>query len=100
MQLPLPDCVTGRVYHSLSAIQLSPHNVLLVVFGGQRSLVSTFRLSYTVLIELGETASYYKVRVVQHLFLSITVQEEDHQWVVGKMVERASVSERQTMAQS
>ena len=53
LQLPLPDTVTERVYHSLSAIQLSPHNVLLVAFGGRRSIYSD-KLSDTVLIELSE----------------------------------------------
>ena len=53
LQLPLPDTVTERVYHSLSAIQLSPHNVLLVAFGGSRSLGGD-RRSDTVLIELSE----------------------------------------------
>ena len=54
LQLPLPDTVTERVWHKLSAIQLSPHNVLLVAFGGQRSLYSDKPLSDTVLIELSE----------------------------------------------
>ena len=53
LQLPLPDTVTERVYHSLSAIQLSPHNVLLVAFGGERSFRGD-RLSDTVLVELSE----------------------------------------------
>ena len=53
LQLPLPDTVTEHVWHSLSAIQLSPHNVLLVAFGGRRSLDSD-KLSDTVLIELSE----------------------------------------------
>ena len=53
LQLPLPDTVTERVFHSLSAIQLSPHNVLLVDFGGQRSPGGD-KLSDTVLIELSE----------------------------------------------
>ena len=53
LQLPLPDTVTERVRHSLSAIQLSPHNVLLVAFGGRRSLGGD-NLSNTVLIELSE----------------------------------------------
>ena len=53
LQLLLPDTVTERVYHSLSAIQLSPHNVLLVAFGGRRSLGGD-KLSDTVLIELSE----------------------------------------------
>ena len=39
--------VTKRHYHSLSALQLSPHSVLLVIFGGRRSLVSA-NLSHTV----------------------------------------------------
>ena len=54
LQLPLPDTVTERWYHSLSAIQLSPHNVLLVAFGGRRSDVDGDKLSNTVLIELSE----------------------------------------------
>ena len=53
LQLPLPDTVTERVFHSLSAIQLSSHNVLLVAFGGRRSLGGD-KLSDTVLIELSE----------------------------------------------
>ena len=53
LQLSLPDSVTERVWHSLSALQLSPHIVLLVIFGGRRSLGSA-RLSHTVLIELSE----------------------------------------------
>ena len=54
LKLPvLPDTVTERMWHSLSAIQLSPHNVLLVAFGGRRSL-SGDNLSHTVLVELSE----------------------------------------------
>ena len=53
LQLPLPDTATKRVWHSLSAIQLSPLNVLLVAFGGRR-LHSGAKLSDTVLIELSE----------------------------------------------
>ena len=54
LQLPLPDTVTERVWHSLSTIQLSPHNVLLVAFGGRRSFYSNHKLFDTVLIELSE----------------------------------------------
>ena len=57
LQLPLPDIVTRRMYHSLSAIQLSPHNVLLVAFGGRRSFTGV--LSDTVLIELSEYVLQY-----------------------------------------
>ena len=53
IQLPLPKFVTERRYHSVSAIQLSPHSVLLIIFGGQKSLDS-IKLSHTVLIELSE----------------------------------------------
>ena len=53
LQLPLPDTVTERMWHSLSAIQLSPHNVLLVAFGGRRSLNGD-KLSHTALVELSE----------------------------------------------
>ena len=51
LQLSLPDSVAKRCSHSLSALQLSPHSVLLVIFGGWRS---SARLSHTVLIELSE----------------------------------------------
>ena len=54
LQLSLPDSVTERYSHSLSALQLSPHSVLLVIFGGWRSLGFASRLSHTVLIELSE----------------------------------------------
>ena len=64
-QLSLPDSVTERQYHSLSAIQLSPHCVLLVIFGGWKSPDSA-RLSHTVLIELSE--HYQRIfRAVQQL---------------------------------
>ena len=53
LQLPLPHTVTKSMRHSLSAIQLSPHNVLLVAFGGQRSYFSD-KLFDTFLIELSE----------------------------------------------
>ena len=60
LQLPLklPDTVTERMYHSLSAIQLTSHNVLLVAFGGMRSL-SGAKLSHTVLIQLSEYIAVY-----------------------------------------
>ena len=61
LQLSLPDSVTKREYHSLSAIQLSLHSVLLVIFGGWGSFT---RLSNTVLIELSE---HYQCIEVQQL---------------------------------
>ena len=63
IQLPLPNSVTERRYHSVSAIQLSPHSVLLVVFGGLKSLDSV-KLSHTVLIELSER--YKKISYSPH----------------------------------
>ena len=57
LQLSLPDSVTKRCYHSLSALQLSPHSVLLVIFGGRKSLIDSDNLSHTALIELSE---YYQ----------------------------------------
>ena len=53
IQLSLPVSVTKRCFHSLSALQLSPHSVLLVIFGGTRSRGSA-SLSHTALIELSE----------------------------------------------
>ena len=53
--------MTKRNFHSLSALQLSSNNVLLVLFGGEKS-----RPANTVLIELSE---YYQciVYAVQQL---------------------------------
>ena len=69
LQLSLPDSVTERYYHSLSALQLSPHSVLLVIFGGCRELglFDSVNLSHTVLIELSE---HYQciVHAVQQLY--------------------------------
>ena len=53
LQLSLPDTVTERVWHSVSVIHISPHNVLLVAIGG-RSLKALKSLLHTVLIELSE----------------------------------------------
>ena len=57
LQLPLHGTVIERLEYSLSAIQLSPHNVLLVAFGG-RTLRSD-KLSDTILIELSEYVLQY-----------------------------------------
>ena len=65
LQLPLPDTVTERVDHSLSAKQLSPHNVLLVSFGGRRSFRGD-NLSDTVLIELSEYMYCSTAVIVTH----------------------------------
>ena len=74
LQLPLPDTATKRVWHSLSAIQLSPHNVLLVAFGGVKSLGSD-KLSDTVIIELSE-----------YMYCSINSDSVTHYTVVLAMV--------------
>ena len=34
VQIPLPESVTGRYYHSLTAVTMSPHCVWLVIVGG------------------------------------------------------------------
>ena len=34
LQFPLPESVTGRFYHSLTAVTMSPHCVWLVIVGG------------------------------------------------------------------
>ena len=34
LQIPLPESVTGRYYHSLAAVTMSPHCVWLVIVGG------------------------------------------------------------------
>ena len=34
LQIPLPESVTGRHYHSLTAVTMSPHCVWLIIVGG------------------------------------------------------------------
>ena len=34
LQFPLPESVTGRYYHSLTAVTMSPHCVWLLIVGG------------------------------------------------------------------
>ena len=34
LQIPLPESVTGRYYHSLTAVPMSPHCMWLVIVGG------------------------------------------------------------------
>ena len=38
VQIPLPESVTGRYYHSLTAVTMSPHCVWLVIVGGCEEL--------------------------------------------------------------
>ena len=37
-QVPLPESVTGRCYHSLTAVTMSPHCVWLVIIGGSQDM--------------------------------------------------------------
>ena len=39
LQIPLPKSVTGRYYHSLTAVIMSPHCVWLVIVGGCEEFV-------------------------------------------------------------
>ena len=82
LQLPLPHTVTRRVYHSLSAIQLSPHNVLLVAFGGRRSFTSSAILSDTVLIELSMYCSTFSS--YRHTFSMQSREEMVSGWWEGQ----------------
>ena len=38
LQIPLPESVTGRYAHSLTAVTMSPHCVWLVIVGGCKEL--------------------------------------------------------------
>ena len=38
VQIPLPQSVTGKYYHSLTAVTMSPHCVWLVIVGGYEEL--------------------------------------------------------------
>ena len=38
VQIPLPESITGRYYHSLTAVTMSPHCVWLVIVGGYGGL--------------------------------------------------------------
>ena len=64
--------MTKRMYHSLSAIQLSPHNVLLVAFGGRRSF-SGDDISHTVLTELRFVRLHNVVQEVSHNISHISI---------------------------
>ena len=75
LQLPLPDTEIKHVNHSLSAIQLSPHNVLLVAFGGRRSYYSD-KLSDTVLIELSEYVLQYSSDSDEHCTVVLVCYSE------------------------
>ena len=39
LQIPLPESVTGRYNHSLTAVTMSPHCVWLVIVGGWEEFV-------------------------------------------------------------
>ena len=39
LQIPLPESVTGRYFHSLTAVTMSPHCVWLVIVGGSEEVV-------------------------------------------------------------
>ena len=39
LQIPLPESVTGRYDHSLTAVTMSPHCVWLVIVGGYEEIV-------------------------------------------------------------
>ena len=39
LQIPLPESVTGRYAHSLTAVTMSPHCVWLVIVGGYEEFV-------------------------------------------------------------
>ena len=58
LQIHLPDNVSKRCYHSLSSLVMSPTNVLLVVFGGQRMFLGE-QISDTHVIELGEYTYFH-----------------------------------------
>ena len=115
LQLSLPDSVAKRCIHSVSALQLSPHSVLLVIFGGRRSPGSA-RLSHTVLIELSEryqlycpqstaaivtyTGQWYRCTADITAPLSHAVLQEDGgQWVVGRILEGAALEDKRVYQQ-
>ena len=53
LQLPLPETITKRGYHSVSAVQLGPKCVWLFVFGGQKALYAEL-MANTAIVELGK----------------------------------------------
>ena len=76
LQIPLPESVTGRYHHSLTAVTMSPHCVWLVIVGGYeefewkdvggggkqpmvRYIPDTNRL--TMIIELGKIIIIIKI---------------------------------------
>ena len=76
LQIPLPESVTGRYCHSLTAVTMSPHCVWLVIVGGYEEfewkdvgggvkepwnifITDTNRL--TMIIELGKIITIIKI---------------------------------------
>ena len=39
IQIPLPESVIGKYFHSLTAVQMSPHCLWLVIVGGYEMFV-------------------------------------------------------------
>ena len=93
--LDLPDTVAKRMYHSLSAIQLSPHNVLLVAFGGMRSLGGA-KLSHTAFIKLSEYVLQYSSYSNRHCTVVCNTEllslcSPERRWSVGGGKGRSSL---------
>ena len=96
LQLPLPDKYAARRYgHSLSTLQLGPHCMWLILFGGW------YYKSNTVIIELSK---YYQLCVPcsacsQHRCTadicnssSPPVQGGDEEWSVGRVLKNDTLS--------
>ena len=92
LQLPLPDeHVAERDYHSVSTLQLGPHIMWLILFGG-----APFK-SDTIIIELNELVKqqyslYQMYRWTNSISISLSVQGGDKEWSLGRVLKRDKLS--------
>ena len=66
LQIDLPDSVTERCIHSLSAFIMGPHCVQLIVIGGQIDFkkVDIREPNITMVIELGKSVITHTVWIL------------------------------------
>ena len=55
-QVDLPDAVSRRCYHTLTAVSSGPTSVQIAEFGGQRTLLGD-PIAATAVLQLGESLS-------------------------------------------
>ena len=94
LQIPLPESVTGRYCHSLTAVTMSPHCVWLVIVGGcewfdlmqKKHVLMTDTNRLTMIIELGKEDCYHTYCNDTCIFL-ISVYIESGEWIVQSVLD-------------